>query len=681
MDVPTRLARSAATLLPLTVAVFACSDDSVGGRDPNVIRGNHVAYNRLLPGAPGGDAPVDRSELSGARRVYVFRDGRQVDSVTEPEARDRGLTVVDLGDDWAPYIFSEDASLGAVGRQPYRPTFVALANERFGDGPEWDRARADRFLELYGIFPTLNVLRRRLLDDERHACHAAIDDAALVDLRYTLRPGADLEGQRTRVRIMPTLGRTLERVRSERGLASIDALANDRRYGYVLRRYRAMRAPVQATRAMQGHLRCEGLLSRRAEQDVFDLWTAAGLKAYQRKHMIVSWGLLDDDTRQAMLSDSRELDYRAVLRALRERVVDATGVIEDGSTSDSWGTVVDRHLDAEDFHHVARYGALANGAPDLVSAATDRAARELGWTSPEATREWFRIRTPEEVSSLEVGVALPPKPSYYHFPMELRAEIDRGDVWFDYPYTRTGAPRGHPERKRPTITIFAKDGDREVALVRWDTTIGSWQPDQLPNGYVRLRYKESPAGTRVWRDIVASPAWLPPDSTPDEDLVRRRPGGDVINSDLVGPGYASAYGLAMAVNHLHYTPRGRTEPVFFDQGIRVHGSVSYQSILRSHSHGCHRLFNHLAVRLMSFLVKHRTVVRRGAMDVRYQRDVVSEGRALRLRMSTRGYLYELTPPVTVRVLEGQIRGRLHRAPAGGMLLREHLIQRALSEDG
>src|SRR5690242_6679663 len=74
-----------------------------------------------------------------------------------------GITVLDFGDDWAPRIFSETAD----HPQPYRQTFVALANERIGTDRTWDGAARDLFFELYGIFPSLGAIRRRLLDEDR----------------------------------------------------------------------------------------------------------------------------------------------------------------------------------------------------------------------------------------------------------------------------------------------------------------------------------------------------------------------------------------------------------------------------------------------------------------------------------------------------------------------------------
>jgi hypothetical protein len=56
--------------------------------------------------------------------------------------------------------------------QPYRATLLALADENFEALPE--DVEPERFLELFGIFPTLRVVHQRLLETERHACRDAV---------------------------------------------------------------------------------------------------------------------------------------------------------------------------------------------------------------------------------------------------------------------------------------------------------------------------------------------------------------------------------------------------------------------------------------------------------------------------------------------------------------------------
>ena len=126
----------------------------------------------------------------------------------------------------------------------------------------------------------------------------------------------------------------------------------------------------------------------------------------------------------------------------------------------------------------------------------------------------------------------------------------------------------------------------------------------------------------------------------------------------------------MVMHHRVIPGRGTTDtgepapPTLYDEGVRAHGSVSYGSILRGTSHGCHRLYNHLSVRLSGFLLAHRNHVRHGSMQVLYSRRARSPNGPVQLRIRSRGYRYELTPPIDVNVLRGNVLGSVQEAPGG-----------------
>lgn len=601
---------------------------------------------------PPGDIPhFEGGQLAG----YVSREG----------AEQLGLTVVELGDAWTPGVFREEPSLGRAGRQPYRATFLALADEKDERGRRV--ALNDRHLELFGIFPTFRILRERLADDERHACHEAIDNAPIAGVERALRPGVDVAGQRRRRRQLRWTERRLQRAARQQGVETIEALGALPRYARKVEAYQRQVARIAAISAVQGHLQCDGFLGRRARSGIFDAWTGSAMKAWQRRHMVISLGnRLDQVTRQTLGMASRELDFISALRVLRERVVSATGLIEDGSASGIWEQPLGRQLDPDpEFRWVERLKPLPRGAPDLIGRATEAAAQALGWTSPEAARAWLDEHQPTAVEHQLVALRLPPPPAYHQPHMALRTEIDRGDVWYGFPYTDDGRPRHQPVRRRPTLVIYAQDAAGDIPLVRWNTTIGGWQEEIAPDGTVGMRYKNSDTGPRVWRDVIAGPAWLPPPSTPDEELLRERNGVWELKTSITGPGYESAYGLSLIVHHQVQPARAEgEEPHFWDNGIRSHGSVNYRSILRGYSHGCHRLFNHLAVRMTSFVLSHRNHSVRGQVPAAWSREFIVEDQEepLRLELDTRGFLFELTPPVPVEVRRGRVRGQPRRPP-------------------
>jgi hypothetical protein len=673
-DDPRRATRALGASLVLALAAFACGTPERAPSRPRPASDDVVLATttpRPLPvsepeHAPAPDpehAPDPEPAQSPCDEIPVYAEGRLTERVCVRDLEARSLTLLDLGDAWAPHVFDEDPSLGEAGVPPYRAVYLALADERWDALPE--DVEPEQYLELFGIAPTFRVLHARLADAERHACHQAIDDTALEAMTGTLRtwtlPAAD---QRTRARQVRYYAILFERERTSLGLASVEELAGRTTRARAFEQFLRDRTRIRAIEALQDHLICDGLLdARRYERGLFDTRTAMALAVSQRFHVVVAAGTLDAATRERLALDSRESDFLAVLRTLRERVVDATGLLEDGSARNEHGTVLGRVLDPPEMRTSVGHDPWPNGAPDLVSPATEAAARALGWTSPEGFESFFAA----EARPPHVAVRLPDRPRYHARHMTLRAEIDRGDVWYDYPYTSEGRRRSQPVRVRPTLTLFAQDGDGEVALMRWPTTIGGWKPERTRGGAIGLRYKESPVGPRLWRDVVAAPAWLPPPSTPDDELVRRVPGSRryVPNTALFGPSYRSAYGLAM-VMHTRVIP-ARDEgapPTLYDEGVRAHGSVSSGSILRGTSHGCHRLYNHLAVRMMGFLLAHRDHVRHGSMQVLYARHARSPGGVVTFRIRSRGYRYELTPPVEVNVLRSNVLGTLQEAPDG-----------------
>jgi hypothetical protein len=92
-----------------------------------------------------------------------------------------------------------------------------------------------------------------------------------------------------------------------------------------------------------------------------------------------------------------------------------------------------------------------------------------------------------------VAIRLPPLPAYHSAKMDLRAEIDRGEVVLARPkLDKEGHKKWHPPvSDRPTLTLYARVGKGEVALGRWPTTIGGWKTIEKSDGSMALKYKES----------------------------------------------------------------------------------------------------------------------------------------------------------------------------------------------
>lgn len=654
------------------------------------------------------------------RPVIAYREGK-AEEMREPQAVNAGLTVIDLSNYWTPYIFSERDS-EEEERKPndFRPIFRKLSNdwhyesrtrqaareiverriarsrankifqlrqegvsdedirERLGldqdaetdpkklidagtvekvdeeeDKFEGGLGEAENFLEVYGIPPSLSVLRRRALEEIGRECYKEVDYDAIrrydgfVAYKSTGQAKEDSRGGRRFARKlrqeMERLGVTdpLELEKHPKAKASAGLINQALRY--------------EALAAAQKLLACEGLFEKGQENNYWsgglDWKTHQALLAFEHKNRIFGWGFFGRETLDALKRTPEERLFDAFMRVLSERITDATHVIEDGSARDAKGNPF-KYKDKEGKEREVR---------NLVAELTASTLRHMGLGTPDKVIEFLKSHEDDSLDRLFVAVPLPEKPPYYSDIMELRAEIDRGDVWYDYPYTEDGRHRTFPRERMPKTTLFVRWNEQDIPLVTMNTTIGGWRTELAPDGYEYYKYKNSDVGERVWKDIVAGPVWLPPETTPGGDLVKKITyrGREITvpNYDEFGPWYASAYGLVAAF-HVRAVTRKSGDVAYFDNGIRSHGSVDYNSILRRFSHGCHRLYNHLAIRLFNFVLRHRPFVRVGQVPAGYSHKVVTEeGEEIIINLNSKGYKYELKAPVPVNVLPGRIRGR------------------------
>jgi len=275
---------------------------------------------------------------------------------------------------------------------------------------------------------------------------------------------------------------------------------------------------------------------------------------------------------------------------------------------------------------------------NLVAELTAHTLRHMDLATPDKVVAFLESMSDDQLDRFWVALPLPELPPYYAEQMDLHAVIDRGDVWYDYPFDEEGRRRGGFRKRMPRTTLFVKWNEQDIPLVTMNTTIGSWRTELGPDGYEYYAYKNSDVGPRVWKEIFAGPVWLPPDTTPTADLfktVRHR--GRLVkvpNYDEFGPWYASAYGLVAAF-HVREVERPSGKILYIDNGIRSHGSVDYNSILRRYSHGCHRLYNHLAIRLFDFILRHREFNRLGKLAAGYSRKVEIDDEVFFIELDSR----------------------------------------------
>jgi hypothetical protein len=596
--------------------------------------------------APTQAAPAQAG--GGEGQAFVVYDGRE-SWIDAAAAARSGYTVVDFSDEWTPFIFAEQkAADGAVLKNRYRRVFVGLANDTLDEDGEPLPAGEKNYLELYGIPPSFGILRARFLADEQQTCHATISQEKLEEVEtIAYVPPEKMKAEDLRT---ARLRRELEETRRKKHAASFAELAQkDPSFAAKVKAYERKAAEKAAMTEVEKRLACEGMFKKgqRHATGVYDDAMRLAVRRFQQKNMIYEANYLRSKTMDALARPPLANDFQAFMRVLRERVVDAAGVVEDGTVEGKAGP--------PSFTSKA-------GRPvpmrNLVDELTQATAEQLGLTSQEAVLAFFKRHPAADFRHLRAAVKLPSLPEYYGADMDLSIVIDRGDVWYDLPWDAKGVRHAQPRKRYPSFHVYLKYNNQRVPLARWRTTIGGWRAEQASDGYEYFRYKGSDVGARVIRNIVAGPVWIAPESTPTRSLVKTKAVGSswqrVVNYDELGPGYLSAYGLVAG----YFVQPGRNGRPDWDNGIRAHGSSDYLSIYSSegYSHGCHRLPNHLAIRLYDFILRHRAMRPLGDQGMGFARQFLAGDDVFEIRLPSRGYSYQLDPPLPVDVLEGELRG-------------------------
>jgi hypothetical protein len=613
--------------------------------------------------APDPDALPAAADLPPERRAIQVVNGEE--RVVDAEAaRARGLTLVELGDDWAPAIFDDGAGPGgAVLPNHYRAIFTGLAADRKdGDGQPLEPGEKN-YLELYGVPPTLGVLRARFLADAARApgCDPTFDTAKLLAVDEITTWGATTEQKELAKH--HAREQRLEAARVKAGAESLEALAAaDARFAKDVKAHRRREAEQAAFAEVEKRLACEGTLDlKKHKAGVYDTPMRKAMFDFQQEHTVYDQADLKRTTLEALARPLLENDLAALRRVLAERAVHAGRFVEDGSSKATYpGSDGARHP-----------------VPDLATAATDALMARLGLDEPEDALAFFQRHPARDFRALRVAVRFPPLPEYYSTSaaeMDLSVEIDRGDVWYDFPFDDKGVRQPQPRQNFPLLTLFTKWRGERVPLVRWRTTIGGWRSELASDGQEYYRWKGSDVGKRVWRHIVTTPVWIPPASSPLGSMVKQKKVNgmfvNVTNYDETGPGFLSAYGLVAAIHE--QVVKGPNGTGYYDNGIRTHGSFDYMSLRGRFSHGCHRLYNNLALRLFTFVLQHRRARPLGPIALGFKRDFWWKGDVFEMRLPSRGFYYELDPPMPVEVLEGRIMGERQK-PLSGYLRKPGVV--------
>jgi hypothetical protein len=609
------------------------------------------AEHAALPVA-GNTAVSDT--LAAPGQVLIMREGNEtwMDATAATRA---GYTVVDLHDDFTPLLFTEQRSIeGKVLHNRYRRVFMGLANDSLDEDGAPLPAGEKNYLELYGIPPSLSVLRARFMTDEMQTCIASIDQEKLeaVETVGYIAP----ERMRVMAKKAERNFQEIEKARRKAKVATFAELAaKDPSMEPKIKAHERRLAEKKAMTEVEKRLTCEGMWKKvpRHTPGVYDDAMRAAVRRFQQKNMIYESNYLRSKTMDALARPPIANDHMALVRVIRERVVDAAGILEDGSVETKSGAPT-----------YADKSGKTIAVRNLVDEFTQATVKQLGLDTPEGALAFFKRHPATDFRHLRAAVRLPPLPDYYGPNMDLSIVIDRGDVWYDLPWDEKGVRHPQPRKRYPSFQVYLRHNEKRIPLARWRTTIGGWRAEQASDSYEYFRYKGSDVGARVIRTIIAGPVWIAPESTPIRSLIKKKTVNGswqrVVDYDDLGPGFLSAYGLVAG----YFVVPGKDGRPDWDNGIRAHGSSDYLSIYSSegYSHGCHRLPNHLAIRLYSFILRHRPMRVLGDQGMGFARQFLAGNDVFEIRLPSRGFSYQLDPPLPVLVLEGEIKGNTKTPP-------------------
>src|SRR5215471_11603042 len=344
----------------LAAALCGCSGASGPSSHSGDARTPSTAAAPPVPGAPRAksaprahvsdeEAKRARPDLPADQRaLLLLGEAGHVEErwIDADAAEGAGYTLLDLSDDWTPYIFEEQTGEdGQPLQNRYRRIFLGLANDVLDEDGEPLEPGAKNYLELYGIPPSLSVLRARFVQDEEHPCHDQ-ESADAIDAVETVTYVAPADIKKDE-RKLARIREELEKARHKAHLATLDELAEKQPALAPKVRMLARRAAEKpAMAAVERRLTCEGLLGVKGAKHTTGIYDDAmrlAVRRFQQKHMIYEANYLRRKTVDALARPLIDNDYDDLVRILRERVVSAAAILEDGSASKS-RNLVDEYL-------------------------------------------------------------------------------------------------------------------------------------------------------------------------------------------------------------------------------------------------------------------------------------------------------------------------------------------------
>ena len=458
-----------AAALASLAGVLACSgsakqtgeepDPSGAATEPGTEDGADKPADHVEPTIELGPITKGSFREHPAGVAFVFEDDPENPKKMDiGEAEARGYTIVDLSDDWVPYIFSEKTA-GADDEQDntYREKYIGLANNKIDLwGDELDDHERN-YLELYGIPPTLSVIQNEWneLESEVVPCLEAAGYDRSVFGTFDGTIVFKKAGQSKRNKSARWYQAKVEKAMKKAKLDpenpdDMAAAATHPKTKKIYKKWREFADEVDVIDHAQRRFRCEKMFNGgdgtgKFDEGVYDSPTTHALANFERKHDIMGWGHFKSDNVGVLAMEPAQAQYERMKRVLAERVVISAGILEDGSAREWKHSKKKGHWkykDTEGNEHELR---------DLATEYTDALVAALGMDTPEAAKQRLAALSDlgQGFDGLLVAVKMPEKPPYYSDNMAFSTIIDRGDVWYDFPYDEVGNKVGQP-RRRPT---------------------------------------------------------------------------------------------------------------------------------------------------------------------------------------------------------------------------------------
>ena len=359
---------------------------------------------------------------------------------TPTPARARGLTVVDLSDDWAPSVLAP--------ANPYRAVYTGA---RLGSRR---RRRPAARRPASGTTSSSTASRRRCrccaAASSRTARGTAPRPSTPTSCSPSTRsgPGARAPSRRSSASTARA-GCGCEAARAAAGAPDLEALAErDARTARTSRSTCASRPSGSAFAEVEKRLVCEGLLDpRKHKPGAYDTAMRTAMLDFQQKHAVIDQADIKRATLEALARPPLDNDFLALRRVLTERACTPAASSRTGQRRATLATsdpAYPTYLGADGARH---------RVPDLATAAARRDARAASASRPPPTRSRSSAAIPPRTfAGSRSRSRLPPPPEYYGPAMELSAEIDRGDVWYELPVRRRRAcaSRSRASASRPS---------------------------------------------------------------------------------------------------------------------------------------------------------------------------------------------------------------------------------------